>query len=105
MNESGEVIAKQTERTVASFKKSSHALNLLAKLDKPNLLGDTSVAAAVFIAKLQIGKFDLAQATAKSQGLELDNAQRRILRAELTDLSVADIYKRARQNRDYSMSR
>jgi hypothetical protein len=102
MDESGEVLAKQRERTVAGFKKSQRALALLAGLDKPNLSKDKPVAAAIYIAKLELGKFELAEATTRAKDLELDEKQKIVFDREITNLSVADLYAKARQNRDYA---
>lgn len=102
MNDAGEVLAKQSERTVAGFKKSQGALSVLTKLDKPNLLKDKSVAAAVYIARLELGKFQLSEATAKAKNLRLDQKQKTIFSREITNLEVADLYAKARANRAYA---
>jgi hypothetical protein len=102
MDARGEVLAKQTERTVAGFRKSQRALSVLTTLDKPSLRKDKSVAAAIYIARLELGKFQLTEATAKAKDLDLDRRQQSIYDREITNLEVADLYAKARESRDYA---
>ena len=102
MDAGGKVLAKQGERTVAGFEKSHRALATLAELDKPNLMRDGPVKAAVFIAKLQLGKFSLGSAGTRRGPLSLDKAQQKIYDQEIVNLTVSDHYDKARQNRDYT---
>lgn len=102
MDANGDVLARQGDRTVAGFKKSQRALTVLSKHDKPGVSKDRLVTAAVYIARLELGKFDLAEATATARGLDLDQKQKSIYDREITNLEVADLYAKARKSRDYS---
>ena len=44
----------------------------------------------------------MAEATARAKDLEFDKKQKIVFDREITNLSVADLYAKARQNRDYA---
>lgn len=100
MDATGEVIAKQRARTVRDFAKSSHALNILAGSDKSNPTKEA--VAAVFIARLELGRMSLKDATAQRRTVDLNESQQKAYHEEITNLTVADLYDKARRDRDYS---
>lgn len=101
LDQEGEVLARQGERSVAAFTKSVHALELIKRLEKPAANGDKSAKAALFMAKLDLGKFDFKSAKVASASLKLNAQQRKALDSSLVNLEVDQIYAEARKNRSY----
>lgn len=102
MNAKGEVLSEQSDRTVAGLEKSRHALSTLAKLDTPDRAKDKSVAAAIFIARLELGRFGLRDAKARRRSLDLDEPQTRVYSQEIVNLTVSAHYAEALRDRDYT---
>ena len=102
MDAEGEVIAKQGGRTVTALEKSVGALDVLAKLKNTDLTKDKSAAAASFIARLQLGKIEYADAKEEAATLELSEKQKAGVNAEFTNMEAMEIYQTARKERDFA---
>ena len=102
MDHEGEVLSKQGERSVAAFRRSVAALESMKRLEKDVAKGDESAKAALFIAKLELGKFDFHGAKTASASLQFDDQQRQTLKTVLTNLEVDQIYADARKEGSFA---
>ena len=98
MDQQGTVLAKQGERSVPAFRRSVRALESIKRLEKAAAEGDQAAKSAMFIARLNLGKFDFRSAKAAGASLQLTTAQQGILDATLVNLEVDQIYADARKN-------
>ena len=91
MDETGEVLTRQGDRTVAGFQKTLDSLNALQSARKKAASGDPKAKKEVFLAELDLGKLKAEDAKAQAKGLEFTADERKKIDTTIFGLEVKEI--------------
>jgi hypothetical protein len=101
MDADGNVVAKQSDRTVAGFQKTLGALSTIAQLEAKEKAGDASVAADLLLARLQTGSVDIAAAKQKRASLDkTDPAKLKVIDQMLTNVEFMTLSRSPAQSKE-----
>ncbi len=95
MDAEGEVLASPADRSVDGFNKTLNSVEAYLELKAKADSGDKSVANALFVAEVQLGKVEFAEAKTRYAALNgLSAEERKLIDQELLNMEVADVIGR-----------